>query len=232
MSMNKWLWGGLGWALGGPIGAIMGYAIASMGESQHRGSNARGGDFGAAMLVLFAAVIKADGELKKTEIEFVKRFLIENFGKQYAKERMQLFKKILEQNINTQQICLQIKQHMNAHEKRQLVHILFGLSKADNDVHKSEINIISDISNTIGLNANDLKSIKAMFVPNTKAAYQILGVSNTASNSEIKAAYRKMAIKYHPDKVSHLGQDFSKIAEEKFKSINDAYQKIKKERGI
>ena len=71
-----------------------------------------------------------------------------------------------------------------------------------------------------------------MFVPNTDAAYQILGVPNTASDSEVKAAYRKMATKYHPDKVSHLGDDFSKVAEEKFKAINDAYQKIKKERSI
>jgi len=233
MSMNKWLWGGLGWALGGPIGGIMGYAIASMGESQSRQrAHTRGGDFGAAMMILFAAVMKADGELKKTELEFVKRFLIENFGTQYAKERIQLFKKILEQDINIQQICSQIKQHMNAHEKRQLIHILFGLSKADNEVHKNEINIIIEISNSIGLNANDLDSIKAMFVPNTEAAYQILGVPNTASNSEIKAAYRKMAAKYHPDKVSHLGEDFAKVAEEKFKAINDAYQKIKKERSI
>ena len=232
MSMNKWLWGGLGWALGGPIGGIMGYAIASMGESQSRRAHSRGGDFGAAMMVLFAAVMKADGELKKTELEFVKRFLIENFGKQYAKERIQLFKKILEQDINVQKICSQIRQHMNAHEKRQLIHILFGLSKADNDVHKSEINIIGNISNSIGFNANDLNSIKAMFVPNTDAAYQILGVPSTASDSEVKAAYRKMATKYHPDKVSHLGDDFSKVAEEKFKAINDAYQKIKKERSI
>ena len=74
--MNKWLWGGLGWALGGPIGAIMGYAIGSMGESQQQHSQTRGGDFGAAMLILFAAVMKADNELKKTELEFVKRFFI------------------------------------------------------------------------------------------------------------------------------------------------------------
>ena len=232
--MKKWLFGGLGWAItgGSPIGAIMGYAIGSMVSQPKNYRKTQSGDFGVSMLVLFAAIMKADGELKKTELEFVKRFLIENFGRQYAKERMQLFKKILEQDINIQQICSQIKQHMNIHEKRQLVHILFGLSKADNDIHKSEINIISNISNSIGLSINDLNSIKAMFVPNTDAAYQVLGVSSTASDSEIKVAYKKMAVKYHPDKVSHLGEDFSKFAEEKFKSINEAYQKIKKERNI
>ena len=227
--MNKWLFGGLGWALGGPLGAIMGYAIGSITS---KNTNTQRGDFGAAMLVLFAAVMKADGELKKTELEFVKRFFIENFGVQYAQEIMPVFKKILNQNINIQDICKQIKAHMDMPSKLQLVHILFGLSKADNQIHKNEINIIADISDLIGINPSDFKSIKAMFVKDTKGAYEILGVNQSESNDEIKNAYRKMAIKYHPDKVAHLGQDFSKFAEEKFKSINDAYQQIKKERDI
>ena len=232
MSMNKWLWGGLGWALGGPIGAIMGYAIASMGESQRQHGQTRGGDFGAAMLVLFAAVMKADNQLRKTELEFVKRFFIENFGVQYTKERMTLLKKILKQDIDVKQICYQIKTHMDAPSKLQLIHILFGLSKADNEVHIDEINMIEQIATLIGVGTSDFESIKAMFVPNTEAAYKILGVTNTVTDKDVKLAYRKMASKYHPDKVAHLGDDFSKVAEEKFKSINDAYQKIKKERGM
>jgi|TARA_B100001540_G_scaffold316158_1_gene345281 DnaJ like chaperone protein len=227
--MNKWLFGGLGWALGGPLGAIMGYAIGSITS---KNSNTQRGDFGAAMLVLFAAVMKADGKLRKTELEFVKIFFIENFGVQYAQEIMPVFKKILNQNINTQDICKQIKTHMDMPSKLQLIHILFGLSKADNQIHKNEINIITEISDFIGINQSDFKSIQAMFVKDTKGAYEILGVNQSQSNDEIKNAYRKMAIKYHPDKVAHLGQDFSKFAEEKFKSINDAYQKIKKERDI
>ena len=232
MSMNKWLWGGLGWALGGPIGAIMGYTIASMGESQRQHGQTRGGDFGAAMLVLFAAVMKADNQLRKTELEFVKRFFIENFGVQYTKERMNLLKKILKQDIDVKQICYQIKTHMDAPSKLQLIHILFGLSKADNEVHIDEINMIEQIATLIGVGASDFESIKAMFVPNTESAYKILGVTNTVTDKDVKLAYRKMASKYHPDKVAHLGDDFSKVAEEKFKSINDAYQKIKKERGM
>ena len=52
------------------------------------------------------------------------------------------------------------------------------------------------------------------------------------TDTEIKTAYRKMATKYHPDKVSHLGEDLKHLAEEKFKTVNEAYQNIKKERGI
>ena len=228
--MNKWLFGSLGWALGGPLGAIMGYAIGSMASQNKR--NTQRGDFGASMLVLFAAVMKADGELKKTELNFIKRFFIENFGANYARDIMPVFKKILDKDINLEEVCYQIKIHMDMPSKLQLIHILFGLSKADNQIHKSEINIITEISDFIGINQSDFKSIQAMFVKDTKGAYEILGVNQSQSNDEIKNAYRKMAIKYHPDKVAHLGQDFSKFAEEKFKSINDAYQKIKKERDI
>ena len=71
-----------------------------------------------------------------------------------------------------------------------------------------------------------------MFIEDTKSCYKVLGLDSNANFSEIKDAYRKMATKYHPDKVSHLGDEFAKVAEEKFKSINDAYQKIKKERNI
>ena len=232
MNINKWLWGGLGWAVGGPIGAIMGYALGSMTTSNQNYSQTRGGDFGAAMLILFASVMKADNELKKSELEFVKRFLIENFGANYTKQRMELFKKILNQDIDINSVCNQIKNYMDVNSKIQLVHVLFGLSKADNEIHENEINIIKNIADLIGLNKSDFQSIKAMFIEDTASAYKILGLDSNAEVSEIKVAYRKMATKYHPDKVSHLGEEFSKVAEEKFKAINDAYQKIKKERNI
>ena len=232
MNINKWLWGGLGWAVGGPIGAIMGYALGSMSSTNQNFTQTRGGDFGATMLILFASVMKADNELKKSELEFVKRFLIENFGKNYTKQRMELFKKILNQEIDINSVCNQIKSHMDINSKIQLIHVLFGLSKADNPIHQNEINIITNIANLIGLNQSDFKSIKAMFIEDTKSSYKVLGLDSNANFSEIKDAYRKMATKYHPDKVSHLGDEFAKVAEEKFKSINDAYQKIKKERNI
>ena len=71
-----------------------------------------------------------------------------------------------------------------------------------------------------------------MFVPETDSAYKILETDRSATDEEIKKSYRRMALKYHPDKVSHLGEDFRKVADEKFKKVSDAYNKIKKERGL
>ena len=74
--------------------------------------------------------------------------------------------------------------------------------------------------------------IRDRFVGDSSASYTILEIDSTVSDQEVKKAYRRMANKYHPDKVSHLGKELRKVAEEKFKSVNEAYQTIKKERGL
>jgi len=95
-----------------------------------------------------------------------------------------------------------------------------------------EIEIIEKISGAMGVTSNDFLSIKNMFIPETNSSYKILEIEPTCTNEEVKKAYRRMAMKYHPDKVSHLGEDLRKIADEKFKKVNEAYEKIKKERNI
>jgi len=239
---TRWLWGGLGWAMFGPIGGIMGYAMGSMSENTqgfHRsyrgysgGTPTQAGDFGAAMLILFAAVMKADHELKKTELEFVKEFLIQQFNIQYAKDRMRLFREILKQDVPLKDVCLQIKTNMDHPSRLQMIHILFGLSQADGHVHPLEVKVIHTIAGYMGISSKDFDSIQAMFYQDTTAAYKILEIAPEASDSEVKKAYRKMAAKFHPDKVHHLGVEFQKMAEEKFKTLNDAYTQIKKERGL
>jgi len=56
--------------------------------------------------------------------------------------------------------------------------------------------------------------------------YEVLGVRRQASIDDIKSAYRKLAAKYHPDKVDHLGDEFRTLAEQKFKEIQEAYQEL------
>jgi len=239
---TRWLWGGLGWAMFGPIGGIMGYALGSMSEntqgfhSSYRGYSegvpTQAGDFGAAMLILFAAVMKADHELKKTELEFIKEFFIQQFNNQYAKDRMRLFREILKQDVPLKDVCLQIKTNMDYPSRLQMIHILFGLSQADGHIHPLEVKVIHTIAGYMGVSGKDFDSIQAMFYQDTTVAYKILEIAPEASDSEVKKAYRKMAAKFHPDKVHHLGVEFQKMAEEKFKTLNDAYTKIKKERGL
>jgi DnaJ like chaperone protein len=238
---EKWLWGGLGWALGGPIGGILGFALGSMrdqtrtdyvGHREQAYPRTRPGDFGVSLLVLFAAVMHADERLRKAELELVKDFFIRTFGPTYAQERMILFKDILEQDYPLRDVCRQIRSHMDHPSRLELVHLLFGLAQADGRIEAVEIDVIGRISGYLGISAADLDSIKAMFVKDTTSAYKVLEVDSGADEETIKKAYRRMANKYHPDKVNHLGDDFLKVAEEKFKAINAAYQQIRQERGF
>ena len=237
MSLNKkLLWGGLGWAIAGPIGAILGYTYASMKEGQSYiqspKSRTKHGDFIMSVLVLFAKVMKADGKLLKTELDYVKQFLKRQFGNQQTQDLMLVFKDILEQEYPLKDVCRQIQRSMDHPSRLELIHILYGLSQSDGHVHPSEIRIIQTIANYLNISSNDYASIKAMFAKDENAAYRILEIDPSTSDKQVKEAYRKMANKYHPDKVSHLGDDLQRIAEDKFKAVNNAYQTIKKERKI
>tara|TARA_B100002052_G_C15838967_1_gene579202 strand:- start:197 stop:904 length:708 start_codon:yes stop_codon:yes gene_type:complete len=234
MSTNykKWIWGGLGWAVFGPMGAILGFALGSMSSQNQSYSQTRGGDFLSVLLVLFAAVMKADGVQKKSELEYIKRFFVNQIGISNTKKLMQIFKKILEQDIPLEDVCRQVRQKMDKASRLQVLHVLFGLSQSDGDVHPQEIKVIYNISNLLGISDIEYKSIESMFKEDLESAYTVLGVSKDSTDMEIKKAYRKMANKYHPDKTAHLGDDFKEISQEKFKSVSEAYNKIKKDRNI
>ena len=236
---GKWLWGGLGWALGGPIGGIIGFALGSITEQPETQSGrsqtkqlSTPGDFGSALLVLCAALMKADNRLLKSELDFVKTFFTRQFGAEYTKERMLLFREILKQDIQLEPVCMQIRQHLNYSSRLEMQHLLFGLAAADNDVNDEEITLLKRIAELTGLSEEDSLSLKAMFVKDKNSLYKMLEIETSASDEEVKKAYRKMAMKFHPDKVHHLGPDFQKDAQEKFKKINTAYEEIKKIRGM
>lgn len=192
----------------------------------------RPGDFIVSVLVLFAKVMKADDRLLKSELDYVKSFLKRQLPSYSSQEYMILFKDILDQDYPLADVCRQIQRSMDHPSRLELIHVLFGLSQSDGHVHPKEVEMIRIIAGYLNVNQNDFTSIKAMFYKDTESAYKILEIDEKATDIELKKAYRKMANKYHPDKVAHLGVDIQKTAEEKFKAVNDAYQSIKQERGL
>ncbi|MEO0311672.1 MAG: hypothetical protein RIQ89_1329 [Bacteroidota bacterium] len=237
---NKWIFGGLGWALGGPIGGILGFAVGAISEDatrkykpgENKPNNVLPNDFSAALMVLCAAVMKADQKVMRSELEFVRDFFTRQFGESITQQRMIIFRELLKQDIAIGQVCQQIRGHVDHAARLQLLHFLFGVAAADGSVSTSEEQVISQISYLLGISEKDLLSIRAMFVKDATANYKILEIAAEASDDEVKKAYRKMAMKYHPDKVHHLGPDFQKDAQEKFRKINDAFEQIKKQRGF
>jgi DnaJ like chaperone protein len=239
---GKWIGGGLGWAIGGPIGGILGFVLGSLIDRSSTGikpekttgysGRTTAGGYMMSLLVLVAAVMKADGKIMKSELSYVKKFMIQNFGEDTAAEAIKLLRDILKQTIPVNEVSRQIKQNMNYSARLQLLHFLFGISNADGTIDETERWLIEHISNEMGISQNDFTSIQAMFIKVTDSDYKILEVSPGATDEDIKKAYRRMAMKYHPDKVSHLGEEFQNVAKEKFQMVHSAYENIKKSRNM
>ncbi|MFD2916896.1 DnaJ domain-containing protein [Psychroserpens luteus] len=260
MSFAKWIGGALGWSFGGPIGAIIGLAIGSLIDSSTQGGGfllgdgntqqnrrrqttsrsrtqtrtrrpqTHSGDFEVSLLILASVVIKADGKQEQSELDFVRNQFVSMYGKDRANQAFKLFKNISKQQIPTRKVCLQIREMMDHSSRLQLLHFLFGIAKADGMVTDDEVSQIYMISGYLGISSRDYGSIKAMFYNSTDNAYKILEITKEATDDEVKKAYRKMAKKYHPDKVIHLGKEHQKGAEEKFRQVQNAYEQLQKER--
>ncbi|HHT61425.1 MAG: molecular chaperone DjiA [Paludibacteraceae bacterium] len=242
---SNFLAGGLGWALGGPIGAIIGVVLASIFDSGSQKSlpndrtrtyrsKTTHSDFRMSLLVLIAAVMKADGRVVKTELNVVKRFLVQTFGESGALEALQLLKGILKEKIEIEPVAAQIGANLNYSSKMELVHMLCIIAFADGQATVSELTLIKRIAQLIGISNSDFQAIWAMFnkQEDKNWAYKVLEIEPNASNEEVKKAYRRMAMKFHPDKLNTMGEEVKKSATEKFKKVNDAYQTIKKERNL
>ncbi len=237
---GKWLAGGLGWAFLGPIGGLIGFALGAMVDGQEnistqgyqRPGRTTQGDFISSLVVLIAAVMKSDRRVLKSELEYVKDFFVRSFGVEQAQQATLLLKNILDQNIPVEEVSRQISQHMNYSTRLELIHLLFGISKADGLVSPEEQKEVERIAYHMGIKTEDFNSIRALFSDNLDSAYAALEINPDASDEEIKKAYRKMAVKYHPDKVAYLGEDLKNQANEKFQQLNNAYERIKKSRGL
>lgn len=244
MNYSKWIGGGLGWAFGGPIGALLGYAIGAIFDKargtlpdipsqEPRFSRTTGGDLAMSLVVLTAALMKVDGKVTKAELDHVRSFLLRQFGERQTTQLLVMLRDVLKQEIPVHEVCMQVRQNMPHPARLQLMHYLIGLAHADGNVDRVEFDWIRRVANDLGISDKDLGSLSAMFrMQEPGAAYAVLEIPATATNDEVKKAYRRMAMKYHPDKVAQLGEDVQKAAGEKFKKVQEAYESVSKQRGM
>jgi DnaJ like chaperone protein len=258
---GKWLGGALGWAVGGPIGGALGFFMGMMfddkslskndqervtgeaGRTGYQRYNTSPADFAASLLVLSAAIMKSDGRVLKSELNFVRDFFVKNFGEAAADEQMLVLREVLKQDLNTRQVCEQIRYHMEHPNRLLLLQYLFGIALADGEMEPAEVQTLRTIAHYMGISNKDFESLLAMFsgaggrarrgtARPINEAYTILEIAESVDDAEVKRAYRRMATKYHPDKNRGVGETHQKMAEEKFIKVQEAYEQIKEARGI
>ena len=217
--------------------------------SSRRGGRYTGGQYGSgrtytadeqrnsffvSLLVLSSAVIKADGKVHPSEVSAVEEFIRRNFGAQAAVQARQILDRLNSQQVNIYEVGPQIAANMNYSQRLQLFHYLVSIATADGEFSRYEKAVLEAIASVIRLSEADAASVISMYYrePEDNSAYAILEISPSATDDEVKAAYRRMAMKHHPDKVATLGPDVQKAAQEKFRKIQEAYETIKRQRGI
>ena len=252
MGYAKWIGGAVGWALGGPIGGVMGYWLGKMFSDDslsmdggpgamhgHQGRGARGqarptraGDFALSMVVLSAAVMQADERVLKSELDYVKQFFRTNFGQAQAEQLTLALREALKNPVDVRGVCMQIRANMPHAKRLLLLQYLYGIAQADGNVDPREVDLIRRMAASLGISDKDRASIEAPFHSDKPDPYTVLEIGRDASDADIKKAYRRLALKFHPDKVRDMGEAYAKQAEARFLEVQEAYESLKKIRGF
>ncbi|MBO4488377.1 MAG: DnaJ domain-containing protein [Bacteroidales bacterium] len=203
-----------------------------------------------------------NNRLLQSELNYMKQFLLKNLDETRAQAALLRFRDILDENIDIAAVCQDIRNHATMSEKLMILNFLFGFGYSDSNFNNQELQAIQQISDLCGVSRTSFEAVRSMYerqryqydyqydyggnsqenqyggggstrvTYNIEDDYKILEVSPDATDEEVKKAYREAAKKHHPDKVGHLGEDVRKAAEEKFAQVNNAYERIKKARGM
>lgn len=213
------------------------------------------------ILALVSVILTKDKKVLQSELNYVKRFLNHNFSKDEAREYLLKFREYTQKNLSIDKICQNINYALNNSEKRQILHLVIGAAVADRELTEAELVDIYKIGRSLSLGKITVDSLLSMHSFSYKGqqqngqqyrqqsnqqryrsrassstslaqAYSILEVGPKSTEQEIKKAYRKLAVIYHPDKVMNMGKNYQESAKEKFQKIQAAYEQIKLARGI
>ena len=258
MGAAKWIGGIIGFMAGGPLGALAGFVFGSLfdtdssdagsyyGEAPTHGTTYTGqrNSFLFSMLVMASYIIRADGRIMHSEMEFVRRFLRSTFGEAAVGEGERILLNLFEQRKrmdmqnpltfkNTIRDCgMQIAANLTYEERLQLLGFLANIARSDNNVCREEIEALKEVAAYMGLSEKEVESMLNLGGNSLDAAYKVLEIDPTATDEEVRATYRKLVLKHHPDRVATLGEDIKRAAEEKLQSINNAKEIIYKARGM
>ncbi len=195
------------------------------------------------LIHILVHIARIDNQVTKAEIEIIHRFFRNNL--RYDQNQMywvkELVREALSSTTSLNDLLAEFRQNFAYEPRLILLELIFQVLYTKSRVPESELAVAREIAGFLGISAYDFRVIENKFRggygPAMSGAagdghyYKILGLEEGVSFEEIKSAYRKLSMQYHPDKVSHLGEEFRAVAEEKMKEINGAYQHLQTKFG-
>jgi DnaJ like chaperone protein len=228
-----------------------GFTISSNKYAQRKiGFFGTNEEFLNTILYLAAHVAKADGKVEDSELFTIEKKLLQDYDPATVKRYMSYVNGAIDKDLSIKRICRVIVREFDIPSSIQLMNFLISIVVIDGWMSKKEMEALRQIAIAIRLPIRSFMAILAMHnyrlegeqkkykrVKRTSGlslsrAYRILEIAESASDKQVKKAYRKLAIIHHPDKVIHLGMEFQKAAKEKFQKVADAYEVVKKKRGF
>jgi len=261
MPISGKLLGALIGSIAGPLGTILGGFIGHLfdraaEERQFLGTAsaarlaAEGGwrgepdpvsqaqiNFLTCLIGLSLAVADADGEVRTSHVEAMKDFFRRNFS--FGAGDQELIQRLIEemysnrQRIDVPGLCGYYAAVSTREGRVLLLRLLFQIARSDAaGITQREDELILGIAVGLGLGEQVFRQVRAEFMRDSGRAWDILGIPAGSGVAQVKAAYRSLSLKNHPDKVANLGPEFVKVAEERFKAIQQAYDDVRREKGF
>ncbi len=253
---GKVLGSGFGFMVGGPLGAVMG---AAFGHQFDKGLNGiehiNIGDpertqaaFFTATFSVMGYLAKADGQVSRSEISMAEQVMSHmHLSTEQRKAAVDLFNEGKQDNFPVDDILEQFRRE--CHRRRNLLQmfleILISTALADGHLHPTEKTALNNIAQKLGFNTATLEQLIDMVGAqqhysgtssqsraSISDAYTVLGVDSSASDADIKKAYRRLMSQHHPDKLIAKGlpEEMLKLATEKSQEIRAAYDQIREAR--
>jgi DnaJ like chaperone protein len=186
------------------------------------------------LCAVFVEVAHADGDVRREEVREIRRYFEKEllYGPDALEFVRHELKRFLSQPPDLDAAVESCESQLPAAERHRLLHALFELALADGAIQRSEREVLRRVARGLRISEADEQDIAATHLGAADAHYAALGLTPEASDAEVKRAFRRLAAEYHPDKASHAGKGAAEQAARRFQEVRDAYEEIRRLRGL